>query len=233
MNVLIIDDDPNIHLECEMILKDFGIDSIFTAENLDEGKNEINNSNPDIIFLDVFLGKQNGLDLLDFAQENDIPTIVITGNPHEKLSFLNEWPVVKSFITKPINIVKFKYEFRKVIDYLADKESNTFLYYKKSNKIERILFTEVLYLETEGNYTTIVSKRKKHVLKKSLKQVKSRLSSRVFYQIFRNIVVNINHITSIDFTNNNVTVIHKYKLPLGSKFKNSLKSIIEEKFDVF
>ena len=169
---------------------------------------------------------------MNVAQTRDIPTIVITGSPKEKFSNLSRLPIVKSFITKPINSIKLKYEVNRITEYINDRKSNSYLYYKGSNRIERIRYQDIQYLETEGNYTTLVTAYKKHVLKKSLKQVKSHLSPRIFCQVFRNIVVNINYIKSVDFSRNIVFLEGEKNFPLGLKYKNSLKTIIEKKFDI-
>ncbi len=83
MNVLIVDDHPLVRkgisfaLSCE---KD--IDNILESSNICEAINLINSKNPDLVIVDLNLGKENGLEIIKIAKNNGMNTkfIILTSS---------------------------------------------------------------------------------------------------------------------------------------------------------
>ncbi len=80
--VVVVDDEESIRYSFEIFLEDEGYD-VASAANLEEGMKLIKSRDPDIIFTDILLGRDNGLELVKRVSEMEcnLPVIVITGQP--------------------------------------------------------------------------------------------------------------------------------------------------------
>lgn len=126
-----------------------------------------------------------------------------------------------------INTLKFDLEKIKF-----ELKTEQFLFYKQKNKVTKLRISEIKYIETEGNYSYIHTGSKKVVLKKSLKRVLDGLGNEKIFQVFRNVAVNVDFISKIDFNNDLLFLSEAIQLPIGNNFKRSLKIRINESFVV-
>ncbi len=80
--VLIVDDEENIRFTFESFLTDEGYE-VKTASNLHDGKKLLTDEEFDIVFLDILLGRDSGLEILRDIKERGIPSpvVMITGAP--------------------------------------------------------------------------------------------------------------------------------------------------------
>jgi len=88
---------------------------------LEDSLLKVNNSIPDIIFLDINLPKMNGQEVLQFIKTNDrlkhIPVIMLTTSSSQKdilSSYLNG---ANSYITKPVDLNSYMETIAKVEEY--------------------------------------------------------------------------------------------------------------------
>lgn len=98
---------------------------------------------------------------------------------------------------------------------------NNFLFVRAGNILHKLDLMEILWISSEGNYITINTNAKKHVLKMSLRKVLQFLPSEYFVQIHRSYIVQKCYISQIDMSLNELYIGQK-ALPLGRKFKENL-----------
>lgn len=106
--VLVADDDPDIRLYLETLLKDNGFD-VLLAENGEEATNLAINNSPDIISLDVSMPEKSGSrafkELQDHEKTKHIPLMLVTGVDHVYKKFIHTRRTVKppaAYIEKPV-----------------------------------------------------------------------------------------------------------------------------------
>jgi len=79
--ILLVDDDTSIRELYKLKLADEGF-KVIEACNLSEAMDKAKNSKPDLIFTDILMPQENGLELLRCLSEEDettdIPVIVLT-----------------------------------------------------------------------------------------------------------------------------------------------------------
>ncbi|WP_251862049.1 response regulator [Clostridium sp. Marseille-Q2269] len=134
IQVMIVEDDPMVREINSKFLKRVEGFSLYKAvSNLDEAKKFISLKKPDLILLDVYLPKENGIDLLKWIREKniDIDIILITADKSiERIQQAFRGGVV-DYLIKPFNFQRFKealiqfksryYEFKKN-DVIEQKE---------------------------------------------------------------------------------------------------------------
>jgi PAS domain S-box-containing protein len=80
--ILVIDDEENIRYTFKSFLSDEGY-QVTTVGSLQEGRDLLAQQNFDLVFLDILLGRESGLDILREVRQKGLPCLVvmITGAP--------------------------------------------------------------------------------------------------------------------------------------------------------
>jgi two-component system, CitB family, response regulator len=111
IEVMIVEDDPMVREINSRFLKRIEGFILYKAvSNLDDAKKIISIKKPDLILLDVYLPKENGIDLLKWirGQEIDIDIILITAdNSIERIQEAFRYGVV-DYLIKPFSFERFK-----------------------------------------------------------------------------------------------------------------------------
>jgi DNA-binding response OmpR family regulator len=74
--VLVVDDERSLRLLCRVNLELDG-HRVIEAATLAEARAQLERETPDIVLLDVHLGNDDGLELLDELEALDVPTRVV------------------------------------------------------------------------------------------------------------------------------------------------------------
>ncbi len=127
--ILIIDDDDLICISTKNVLSKLGylveicMDSIKSLETIE-------NFSPDLILLDIYLGNENGLDVLKRIQKDfsHIPVIMITGYSDVKIAIEAMKLGASDFLMKPLDIDQLDLIIKKNIEHLKLKEEVDKLY---------------------------------------------------------------------------------------------------------
>jgi DNA-binding response OmpR family regulator len=75
-NVLVVDDEPSLRLLCRVNLE-FEGHRVREAASLAEAREQIERQAPDVILLDIHVGGEDGIDLLDEIRAIDLPVRVV------------------------------------------------------------------------------------------------------------------------------------------------------------
>ena len=101
--IFIVEDDKKIKEELSFLLKKYGYDSD-VANNLQNVTNEILNSNPDLILLDINLPVYDGYYVFrEIKKKMDVPIIMVTSRDSELDELISMNLGADDFITKPYN----------------------------------------------------------------------------------------------------------------------------------
>ncbi len=105
--VLIIDDEESIRFSLQGIFEDEGHE-VFGISSAEEGLKYIEINNPDLIFLDIWLPKMDGLTALEEIQKMypDLPIIMISGHGTIETAVTAIRQGAYDFIEKPLSLEK-------------------------------------------------------------------------------------------------------------------------------
>jgi two-component system response regulator HydG len=80
--ILVVDDEESIRFTFDNFLTDEGYE-VICAPDLDDAEQYLTHDDPDLVFVDIFLENDSGIDLLKSVQERNphTPVIMITGAP--------------------------------------------------------------------------------------------------------------------------------------------------------
>ncbi len=174
----------------------------------------------DLIFLDIHLPILKGMAFLKSLSHP--PPVILTTAYHQYAveGFdLN----VTDYLLKPfaferflvaVNKVKIAQTEIKVIN--ENEDARDFIFLNVQKKKVKILFKEILYIESQREYIKIVTTRKEHISKMSTHEMESLLPSNLFKRIHRSFIVSMTRIES--YTAENVEV-NGVSIPIGREYK--------------
>ena len=106
-DILIVDDEKDIRELIADILKDEGFETRLAA-NSDQAVSELNEQEPDLMILDIWLkdSRMDGIDILKQVKRNnpDVPVIIISGHGNIEIAVAAIKQGAYDFIEKPFNI---------------------------------------------------------------------------------------------------------------------------------
>ena len=106
----------------------------------------------------------------------------------------------------------------------SEKKTGTdFIYLRVERKLVKIILSELLYVESAGDYVKVITKEKLYMTRQTISSIEAMLSENEFTRIHRSYIVSLNKIKS--FTNELVE-IGKQELPIGKLYRtNFLKQV--------
>jgi two-component system, LytTR family, response regulator len=186
----------------------------------------LHNHTVDLIFLDIHLPKLKGMAFLKTLTH--APAVIITTAYHQYAveGFdLN----VTDYLLKPFEFERFLVAVNKVrgtqkernerMD-VEDKKDYLFLNIQK--KKVKILFADIVYIESQKEYIKIVTTKKDFVSKMGTHEIEALLPPNLFRRIHRSFIVSVSKIES--YTADEVEVGGKF-IPVGRGYRDSLENL--------
>lgn len=104
--VLVVDDEPNIVLSIEFLMEQAGFE-VVTAENGEQALAHINDSQPDLLLLDISLPGISGFDVLERLRSEEttakLPIIMLTAHGRDVEREKGMALGADDYITKPFS----------------------------------------------------------------------------------------------------------------------------------
>ena len=182
------------------------IEIIGEAENVDDAFKLINNTKPDLLFLDINMPEKDGFELLEML--DDVPITIFTTAFDEYAIKSFEYNAF-DYLLKPINQKRFSKSIEKVIESISKNETTTITKNENALSLEKQIFIkdgencwlvklkDISLFEIVGNYTRVYFDQKKPLIYKSLAQVEEKLPTEVFFRANRQQIININHVKKV------------------------------------
>lgn len=179
------------------------------AENVDDGFKLINETKPDLLFLDINMPEKDGFELLEMLDEVPITIFTTAFDEYAIKSF--EYNAF-DYLLKPINQKRFSKSIEKVIENAtkdpatkisADETKEDVLnldkqiFIKDGEKCWLVKIQDITLFEIVGNYTRVFFENNKPLIYKSLAQIEEKLPSDVFFRANRQQIINIHHVKKV------------------------------------
>jgi len=194
-------------------------DAILATEWLRQNETEL-------IFLDIHLPKLKGLAFLKTL--TNPPAVIITTAYHQYAveGFnLN----VTDYLLKPFEFDRFMVAVNKVKRTQTEKQipleaqdAKDFIFLNVQKKKVKILFSEILYIESQREYIKIVTTKKQWISKMSTHEIENLLPGNLFKRIHRSFIISIGKIDS--YTAEDVEV-NGVSIPVGRDYRDVLKNL--------
>ncbi len=229
---LIIDDEP----PAQVVLKKY-ISQVASLElagccnNAVEAISFLQSQPVDLLFLDI---QMPGLLGTKFMRTLHNPPRVIFTTAYRKFAVEGFELNAVDYLLKPISFDRFLMGVNKILQLnlqaingsLHGKEStpeqdHPFLYLRADRKMVKILFDDILFIESLKDYIKIVTVNKTIISRHSISSLEEMLPKNAFLRIHRSYIVAINRIDSF---NGETIDIAKNELPIGRLFKHDVSN---------
>jgi two-component system, LytTR family, response regulator len=237
INCLIIDDEqaaidvlkiyinnvPSLHLVAESLGPVEALEIVYTQKI-------------DLIFIDIQMPELSGLDFIKLTKGRS--KFILT-TAYKQYALEGYEHNVVDYLLKPISFERFLQAIQKVQDMLlptntptetqniTNSKSEDYIFIKTDNRMQKVNFSEILYVEGLGNYVTIHTSKGKFVTLLNVKDLEDNLPSEMFMRVHRSYIISLG---KIEFVEGNQIFLDKdTSIPLGETYKNQLWAALDSK----
>src|SRR6266542_2411632 len=186
----------------------------------------LRDNHTDLIFLDIHLPKLKGMTFLKTFTHP--PAVIITTAYHQYAveGFdLN----VTDYLLKPFEFEHFLIEVNKVKTAQREKqkpneieEMKNFIFLNVQKKKVKILFSEIVYIESQREYIKIVTTKKEYISKMSTHEIEALVPANIFKRIHRSFIISVSKIES--YTAEMVEV-NGVSIPIGRDYRDIIENL--------
>lgn len=188
-----------------------------TFQSIEPALKYINTNKIDLIFLDIKISSENGIDLIKKLPYS--PMIIFTTAYCEYAVQGFELNIV-DFLLKPFSMERFLSACSKAKNIIENYRNplDNFLFVKDNYSSIRINYSDIFFIEASGNYVNIHLANKKVLVRLTMAYLENILDKKIFQRIHRSYIVNI---TKIGKVTKSAVFIENYQIPLNKDFKIS------------
>ena len=226
MDCIIIDDDATARL----IIKQFCLKSerINVLEEFSSAIDAIkylnNNSNIDLIYLDIHMPTFSGFDFIKTL--NNPPKIILTTSDKNLALEAFEYKSVVDYLVKPITFERYNKSLEK-LDVLPTKDETTlndinkseYIYVNVDRRLVKVNIASIYLIEAKGDYINIKTNKKNYIVHSTLKKIQDKLPFNMFFKVHRSFIINFSEIIDIE---DNSVLVRQDVVPLSRSNKSEL-----------
>jgi two-component system LytT family response regulator len=218
LRALIVDDETLSRETLKSLLLKYcsdAIEIVGMAASATEARWEVDAYEPDVVFLDVEMPRENGFDLLRSLPERAFSVVFVTAYDHYALRAIKA--SASDYLLKPIDIDELKEAVDKLVQthlsrhrqdlgYSArlsavlehtfnHRQRLTRLIIPSLNGFDIVAIDDILHCKAENNYTAFVLRSGEHLLAcKPLKEYEELLTPSDFFRVHKSYLVNLQYV---------------------------------------
>ncbi|MEO9870144.1 LytR/AlgR family response regulator transcription factor [Ekhidna sp.] len=228
--VLVAEDDFVVAKNLSITLEERGYHILGINESGEELLQSLSQNQPDIIIMDINLaGLMDGVEVTALIKnKTNIPVLYLTSDRDqttlERAKLTNpDGYLIKPFdadeLVSAIEIALHRHHLSSGNQKEGTVVSDSHLFVKVRNRLEKVMFEDVRYLEANDIYSILVTHQNNFILSYSLKTLEEKLPSRQFMRVHRSYIVNVEHINAIE---DNYILISDKNIPIGKTYREDL-----------
>lgn len=243
IRAIIVEDEDYMRKEIKSLIQEnfpVEITIVSEANNVLDAVSKIEQFQPNLVFFDVQLPDGTGFDIILKSKFKDFNIIFITGFDSAAIKAIKVGAL--DYILKPIDEIEFIEAVKKAIlnkdnsnnqlntsievtkDYYQG--NNDRIIFKTSDNIHLVNTKEILYCQSEANYTTVYLENEETILlSKHIKKIEELLNSNIFIRCHQSYLVNKYHVKKFN-KNGHLLISNNSQIPVsGRRRKLTLDSI--------
>ncbi|MGN6800859.1 MAG: LytR/AlgR family response regulator transcription factor [Ginsengibacter sp.] len=223
---LIVDDEPIGREILETFVRKINfLEIAAVCEDAFEALDVLESQPVDLLLSDIQMPEINGL---EFVRSLPSPPVIIFITAYDQYA-VNSYDLgVADYLLKPVSFERFLKAVNKArlqIDNLrkasaANNENPGHFFLKANNKLHKILFHEVQYIESTGDYIKVFTADTSLMSYSSMKTIESKLPEGLFIRTHNSYLVAIEAIKTVDV--NTVELLNGAVLPVAKSRKEAL-----------
>jgi two-component system LytT family response regulator len=186
------------------------VEIISECESGEEGMKVIEETHPDIVFLDVEMPRMNGFTMLQRLTNRNFELIFTTAYDHYAIKAIRYSAL--DYLVKPVVVEDLKESVKRAKEkreqtipnarvetllhnLLDEKNLHSRIAIPSMEGLQFVETNDIIYLEAESNYSVLwLKSAPKMTVSKTLKDFEDLLPSHVFFRIHHSYIINKNHV---------------------------------------
>jgi two-component system LytT family response regulator len=205
MKTIIVDDERLAREELKNLLARYEhLEIIGEYKNAIEARESIETLSPELVFMDVQMPGENGIDLLS-SLKNPPRTVFVTAyDDYAMRAFeVNAY----DYLMKPVDAERLDEVYARLmeenktpksVEEASVLKSGDRVFIKDGEKVWFIPVDDIRYFESEGNYVKVHFDRYRPLILRSLNSLEERTDDRMFFRVNRKYIINLNHVVNIE-----------------------------------
>ena len=231
MNCIAVDDEPlaldiieayvNKHPELKLVAR---------CNNAAEASEVLKTHKVDLMFLDIQMPEISGLSFVKSLETKPL-FMFTTAYPDYALEGFEQDAI--DYLLKPIAYDRFERGVEKAMEYYKVQKNqdvaetdleNEFIFVKANQKLIKLAYNDIYYVEAFADYVKIFLHDKKIVTLQTMKNMEKKLPSELFSRVHRSFIVNRNHVQSFSTS---ICEVNEVKIPIGKNYKEAFVGLMK------
>ena len=231
IRTLIVDDEPLARSNLAVLLRlDPEIEIVGECGSGMEALMEINNSKPDLVFLDVEMPECDGFDVLEMLG-GDQPSAVVFVTAYDQYALRAFEAGALDYLLKPFDNDRFNLALSRAKERIVHgkhpPQAKEYLVVKSAGQALFLKFAEIDWIEAEDYYSCLHVGAKTHLLRRSMSELDQELDQSVFCRIHRSTIVKLDRIRGLKLNESgeyDVLLDNGTRLRLSRRYRKELQS---------
>jgi len=231
LNCIIVDDEPVARKLLEEYIQDVDfLELKGKAENPLKANTLLDNNEINLMFLDINMPRLSGI---EFLRTSRVLPLTIMTTAYAEYAVEGFELDVLDYLVKPISFPRFLKAVTKAKEHMEARrihipESNDHIFIKADNRIVKILFGDILYVEALQNYICIHTPGKKFISYLTFKSIEESLPKDLFLKVHKSYIVQLAKVEAIE---GNQLQVSQFTIPISRNNKEDvLQKLIAGKF---
>lgn len=209
IKVSIIEDEPEIRkLLCRIIERQDGFQVVSQSGSFSEAITDFNAYRPDVVFVDIDLNGESGLECAKVMTQVNPKLKVIFATAHSEY-MANAFEIYAfDYLVKPFDVERINRTLKRIKEHILeyDNAETVIQSEKHSDKLmikgkEQITFVDkedIIFIERKENMTLIVTKDEIYKTSVSLSSLEDKLNPEEFMRCHKSYIISLHRITKIE-----------------------------------
>jgi DNA-binding LytR/AlgR family response regulator len=188
--------------------------------NVEEALLFLNQQSVDLLFLDVEMPGATGFELLDRLAYS--PKVILTTSKVEYAYDAFQYNV-SDFLKKPFTYQEFLKAVQKITapstENNVSSTATDHIFIKTDGKLIRLNNSDILFIESMGDYVKFVSHDKKYITHNTIKNLEEKVNKNCFLKTHRSYIINVD---KIDDIRENLLFIKGNEIPISKAHRSEV-----------
>lgn len=224
INCIVVEDEPlAIERAKDFILKLPFLNLLTTFNNAPEALAFLKSNKVDLLFLDIHIGEISGIHLLESAT---ITSQVIITTAYHEYALKGFDLQICDYLLKPYTFERFVQAIDRAKYNLSKDEvtnNKKFIFVKTEYRLEKILLSEVLYIEGMKDYRRIHTPNKRVMTLQTFNDFEREISSSIICRVHKSFMVSLDKIESVE--RDRIKIKDMY-IPISDTYKKTFYDLI-------
>jgi two-component system LytT family response regulator len=233
LNVLVVDDEaPAREVLCRQIERSCpSLNVVQTASSAREARAYIEMLAPDVVFVDIQMPQESGLELIEGYKDRDFYVVFATTYHEYAVEALRQRAF--DYLLKPIDRDELKACARRILMHFYHKRKPGMgalppaprrFEIVTSGKRHFVRHDDILHIEACGSYATLyLSSGRRLTISKNLKKVENILDDPTFFRVHNSQIVRLNCIHSCNYRTHTITLDNGKEIPMAVRKREELR----------